>query len=78
MKRPSEMRSSVAVVLAVVMGSRSITRHRPVAILRRVVAVAAIVSATNSSRLCQYASVMSHQGPSSLKAHWHMAMVADP
>ena len=49
MNRPPESRSSVAISLAVTMGSRSITRQMPVPRRRRRVAAAAAVSATNGS-----------------------------
>ena len=48
-KRPPERRSSVATSLAVVIGSRSMTRQIPVPSLSRLVAAAATVSARNGS-----------------------------
>src|SRR5262249_51116602 len=54
--RPFEIRSSVATSLAVTMGSRSTTRQMPVPRRSFVVTVAAAVSATNGSQLCQYSS----------------------
>ena len=56
MKRPLESRSRLATDFAVVIGSRSITRQMPVATFSRSVAMAAAVSATNGSYVCQYIS----------------------
>src|SRR5262245_24141105 len=47
--RPPESRSSVATSLAMVIGSRSITRQMPVPSFRRFVAAPAAISATNGS-----------------------------
>ena len=49
-KRPPDRRSSVAISLAVVIGSRWISRQMPVPMRSVVVAAAAAVSATNGSR----------------------------
>ena len=52
--RPPEIRSSDAISLAVVMGSRSTTRQMPVPRSRRSVTADAAASATKGSWPCQY------------------------
>ena len=53
-RRPLDNRSTDATSLAIVIGSRSITRQMPLPILMVVVTAAAAVSATNRSCVCQY------------------------
>ena len=78
-KRPLEIMSSVAISLAVMMGSRSTIRQMPVPIFRLVVTAAAAPRATKGSMECQYSrGQVGAAGPGTAAAGRYVGVLRHP